>query len=294
MLTLYDRVFSDLKMNGITLKINHRKILTGIAGLLGEASELTSFTITLDKIDKIGKEGVIKELTSKGFSSKSISTLEHLLKLEGTATEQMQSLETLLADQQEGLEGITEMKFIISELEKTSLEAVTLSFDLTLARGLHYYTGMIVEVNAPEDVKMGSIGGGGRYDDLTDTFGLKNMSGIGISFGFERIYLVMEALELFPESLNSTADILFTNFGDAPVSVAYKFVNELRKHGIECELYPSEVKLKKQLAYANAKKMTKVVLIGSQELENKQFVLKNMDSGKQSAHSLSDLVKILS
>jgi len=233
-------------------------------------------------------------LTSKGFSSKSISTLEHLLKLGGTTAEQLQSLETLLADQQEGLEGIAEMKFIISELEKTSLETVTLSFDLTLARGLHYYTGMIVEVSAPEEVKMGSIGGGGRYDDLTDTFGLKNMSGIGISFGFERIYLVMEALELFPESLNFTANILFANFGDAPVAVAYQFVNELRKHGVGCELYPSEVKLKKQLAYANAKKMAKVVLIGSEELENKQFVLKNMDSGEQSAHSLSDLVKMLS
>ena len=186
------------------------------------------------------------------------------------------------------------MKFILSEIEKTSLETVTLNFDLTLARGLHYYTGMIVEVSAPEDVKMGSIGGGGRYDDLTDTFGLKNMSGIGISFGFERIYLVMEALDLFPKSLSSAADILFANFGDAPVAVAYQFVNELRKQGVGCELYPSEVKLKKQLAYANAKKMTKVVLIGTEELENKQFVLKNMDSGEQSAHSLSDLVKILS
>jgi len=294
MLTLYDRVFSDLKMNGVTLKINHRKILAGIAGLLGEASELTSFTIALDKIDKIGKEGLLKELTSQGFSSKSTSTLEYLLDLEGTAAEQLQSLEKLLADQQEGLEGITEMKFILSELDKTSLETVTLNFDLTLARGLHYYTGMIVEVSAPEDVKMGSIGGGGRYDDLTDTFGLKNMSGIGISFGFERIYLVMEALDLFPKSLSSAADILFANFGDAPVAVAYQFVNQLRKQGVGCELYPSEVKLKKQLAYANAKKMTKVVLIGSEELENKQFVLKNMDSGEQSAHSLSDLVKILS
>jgi histidyl-tRNA synthetase len=214
--------------------------------------------------------------------------------LEGTAAEQLHSLEKLLADQQEGLEGITEMKFILSELEKTSLETVTLNFDLTLARGLHYYTGMIVEVSAPEDVKMGSIGGGGRYDDLTDTFGLKNMSGIGISFGFERIYLVMEALDLFPKSLSSAADILFANFGDSPVAVAYQFVNELRKQGVSCELYPSEVKLKKQLAYANTKKITKVVLIGSEELENKQFVLKNMDSGEQSVHSLSDLVKLLS
>jgi len=293
MLTLYDRVFSDLKMNGVTLKINHRKILAGIADLLGEASELTSFTIALDKLDKIGKEGVIKELTSKGFSSKSISTLEHLLKLGGTAAEQLQSLETLLADQQEGLEGIAEMKFIISELEKTSLETVTLSFDLTLARGLHYYTGMIVEVAAPEKVKMGSIGGGGRYDDLTGTFGLKNMSGIGVSFGFERIYLVMDALGLFPQALQPQTKVLFTNFGADAAEQAYRFLSQLRKQDISCELYPTEAKLKKQLAYANSKNINKVVLMGSEELKQNNFVLKDMTSGTQETYPVEELLKRL-
>ena len=294
MLSLYDHVFSSLKMPRVSLKINHRKILAGIAGVLGVASQLTSFTVALDKLDKIGKEGVFQELESNGFSSAAIETLAQLLALKGSALEQLDQLEKLMADQPEGLEGISELKFILTTLNDNPLQTVALNFDLTLARGLHYYTGMIVEVSAPEKVKMGSIGGGGRYDDLTGTFGLKNMSGIGISFGFERIYLVMEALGLFPASFHSTAEILFANFGAASVAEAYQQLSVLRRLGVACELYPSEVKLKKQLAYAHAKKMTKVVLIGSEELENKQFVLKNMESGEQETHPLTDLAKILS
>lgn len=289
MLSLYDTVFTKLKMEGVSLKINHRKILAGIAALLGAESKLTSFTVALDKLDKIGKVGVLKELESNAFSSKAIATLSQLLELTGTPTEQLDTLEALLVDQEEGIEGIKELKFILSQLEISPLKTVTLNFDLTLARGLHYYTGMIVEVGAPDSVKMGSIGGGGRYDDLTGTFGLKNMSGIGVSFGFERIYLVMEALGLFPESLQISTEVLFANFGNKSVAVAYQYVNKLRNKGIACELYPTEVKLKKQLSYANEKQISKVVLIGSEELEKKEFIYKNMISGTQTSHPLSEL-----
>lgn len=294
MLSLYDTVFSKLKIEGVSLKINHRKILAGIASLLGAESQLTSFTVTMDKLDKIGKEGVLKELKSHDFSENALTTLEQLLELKGSGFEQLHTLETLLNGQEEGLEGIRELKFILTQLEASPLKTVGLNFDLTLARGLHYYTGMIVEVSAPNTVKMGSIGGGGRYDDLTGTFGLKNMSGIGISFGFERIYLVMEALALFPKTLQTSVKILFTNFGNAPAAIAYQYVNKLRNQGIACELYPTESKLKKQLAYANDKKIPKVVLIGSEELAKKEFVLKDMNTGDQTPHGLEKLMDLLS
>jgi histidyl-tRNA synthetase len=280
-------------LEGVSLKINHRKILAGIANLLGAESKLTSFTVTLDKLDKIGKEGVLKELKSNDFSEDALTTLEQLLELKGNGFEQLHTLETLLNDQEEGLEGVSELKFILAQLEDSPFKTVALNFDLTLARGLHYYTGMIVEVSAPDSVKMGSIGGGGRYDDLTSTFGLKNMSGIGISFGFERIYLVMEALGLFPETLQTSAEILFANFGNIPAATAYQYVNKLRNQGVACELYPTEAKLKKQLAYANDKKINKVVLLGSEELEQKEFILKNMNTGVQTLHPLEQLIEIV-
>ena len=192
------------------------------------------------------------------------------------------------------MEGIKELKFVLDQIGLAPLKGSNICFDLTLARGLHYYTGMIVEVSAPETIKMGSIGGGGRYDDLTGTFGMKDTSGIGISFGFERIYLVMDELGLFPETLNKTTQVMFANFGDESVSVAFQYLNELRDNNIACELYPSEVKLKKQLAYANDKKISKVVLIGSEELKQNTFLLKDMDTGIQTTYSLTELVSLLS
>ena len=294
MLSLYDNVFSKLKMEGVSLKINHRKILAGIAASLGAESKLTTFTVALDKLDKIGKEGVFKELRSNDFNEDTLDTLGVLLELKGNAFDQFHILEKLLVKQDEGLEGINELKFIFSKLQASALKTVILNFDLTLARGLHYYTGMIVEVSAPENVKMGSIGGGGRYDDLTGTFGLKNMSGIGISFGFERIYLVMEALALFPETLHTSPKVLFANFGEAPAEIAYQYVNKLRAIDVSCELYPTEVKLKKQLAYANDKKISKVILIGSEELEQNKFVIKDMDTRVQTSHPITELLSLLS
>ncbi len=292
-LALYDRAFNDLKIEGTVLKVNHRKILAGIAGKLGAVEKLGDFTIALDKLDKIGKEGVFKELVSKGFSSSALELLEALLVLKGSAAQQLEALKDILSDQSEGLKGIEEIEFIFKQLTPDTLQTVQLHFDLTLARGLHYYTGMIVEVSAPEKVKMGSIGGGGRYDDLTATFGLNNMSGIGVSFGFERIYLVMEELQLFPEELVPTTHVLFANFGLEAAVIAYSSVAQLRQHNIVSELYPTEAKLKKQLGYANQKGIKKVVLIGEEEVIQKTFILKDMKEGTQTSHPLSDLISIL-
>ncbi|MDC0875082.1 histidine--tRNA ligase [Flavobacteriaceae bacterium] len=292
-LALYDRAFNDLKIEGTVLKVNHRKILAGIAGKLGAVEKLVDFTIALDKLDKIGKEGVFKELVSKGFSSNALDLLEALLVLKGSAAQQLKALKDILSDQPEGLKGIEELEFIFKQLTPDTLQTVQLHFDLTLARGLHYYTGMIVEVSAPEKVKMGSIGGGGRYDDLTATFGLNNMSGIGVSFGFERIYLVMEELQLFPEELVPMTQVLFANFGSEAAVIAYSSVAQLRQHNIVSELYPTEAKLKKQLGYANQKGIQKVVLIGEEEVIQKTFILKDMKEGTQTSHPLSDLISIL-
>ena len=292
-LSLYDRAFADLNLPGVVLKINHRKILAGIAGLLGAESRLVDFTVALDKIDKIGKEGVFKELSERGFEVDSLSVLDQLLALEGDTEHQLTELKSLFSNQPEGLEGVEEIEFISSQLQDNPLQATELKFDLTLARGLHYYTGMIVEVAPPAQVKMGSIGGGGRYDDLTGVFGLKDMSGIGISFGFERIYLVMEALDLFPKTLLKRPQVLFANFGGAAVQSAYAFLHKLRNQNISCELYPTEAKLKKQLGYANTKQIQKVILIGPEELAEKIFVLKDMETGTQSTHPLTDMVPLL-
>ena len=292
-LSLYDRAFAGLNLPGVVLKINHRKILAGIAGLLGAESRLVDFTVALDKIDKIGKEGVFKELSEKGFEVDSLSILDQLLALEGDTEHQLTELKSLFSNQPEGLEGVEEIEFISSQLQDNPLQATELKFDLTLARGLHYYTGMIVEVAPPVQVKMGSIGGGGRYDDLTGVFGLKDMSGIGISFGFERIYLVMEALDLFPKTLLKRPQVLFANFGGAAVQSAYAFLHKLRNQNISCELYPTEAKLKKQLGYANTKQIQKVILIGPEELAEKIFILKDMETGTQSTHPLTDMVPLL-
>lgn len=294
MLSLYDKVFENLGLEGVCIKINHRKILSGIAGLLGVESKLTAFTIALDKLDKIGNEGVLNELKANDFSPEALQKLQMLLELKGSALEQLNTLQEVLADEAEGQEGIKELRFVLNQMESTTLKSSSLQFDLSLARGLHYYTGMIVEVSAPETVTIGSIGGGGRYDDLTGTFGMKDTSGIGISFGFERIYLVLEELGLFPEILGKSTQVLFANFGDEAASVAYSYIKKLRDLNIPCELYPTETKLKKQLTYANDKKIAQVVLIGSEELKQNSFVLKNMDTGEQASHALSTLVSMVS
>ena len=293
MLLLYDTVFDALGLKGITLKLNHRKILAGIARLIGAESQLIDFTVALDKLDKIGREGVVAELTNKGFSPEALTKLSPLFELQGNPTEKILALDTLFHDNTIGQEGLQELRFIIQQLEKHQFKSVVLDLDLTLARGLHYYTGMIVEVTPPASVKMGSIGGGGRYDDLTSTFGLKNMSGIGVSFGFERIYLVLEALDLFPKNIYKSTEVLFVNFGTIDAVSAFEAVMKLRNHGISCELYPSDSKLKKQLNYANQKNIPLVVLMGSEEIERQEFVIKDMNSGEQKTHKITELIDIV-
>jgi len=293
MISLYDYAFNELHIEGIVLKINHRKILMGIAGVLGAEEQLTAFTIALDKLDKIDSQGVLEELKTKGFSNSSLSHLESLLTLKGSATEQLAALKSILKSEPEGLKGIEELEFVLAQLEGIQLKSVSLAFDLTLARGLHYYTGLIVEVKPPESVVMGSIGGGGRYDDLTGSFGLKNMSGIGISFGFERIYIVLDELGLFPKTLHHTSSVLFANFGDFAAKKAFQLLSELRRNGISGEMYPTAAKLKKQLSYADSKQIAKVILIGSEELEQNQFVVKDMVSGEQTTHPIASLIQLL-
>ena len=293
-LSLYNKAFMDLKIEGVTMKVNHRKILAGIVSFLGAKSRLYDFTVILDKLDKIGKDGVFKELKHNKFSTESIKKLKDILDIKGTLLQKIDKLKKLLSSQKDGLTGLNELEFIFDNIQSKKDSHTNLELDLTLARGLHYYTGMIVEIEPPSGTKIGSIGGGGRYDDLTGKFGLKNMSGIGISFGFERIYLLLEELNLFPDTLKTKTKVLFTNFGNEATQVSYKFVNQLRELNISCEIYPTEAKLKKQLGYANSKKIKNVVLIGSEELKQQKFILKNMESGSQETYPLSELISILS
>ena len=291
MISLFDRVFNDLNLNGVNVKINHRKIIEGIVNLTENKNSLIDYTVSIDKLDKIGIKGVEEELKSKGFSQSSIDKIKGIISLKGSPEKILNELEKNLINSTDGLDGINELRYIISKLNNFKFKSINIKIDLTLARGLNYYTGTIVEVMGPEKVKMGSIGGGGRYDDLTNSFGLKNMSGIGVSFGFDRLYLVLEKLDLFPVNINLNTELLFLNLGNKSVDIALKKLNKLRSKGIICEIYPSKVKINKQLNYANKKKIPFVVIIGEDEIKNKKITLKNMRTGKQDQISLSQLEK---
>ena len=290
---LYDSVFSDLKLEGTTIKLNNRKILAGIAEVIGVKNLLIDFTVALDKLDKIGVAGVQKEMLEKGISTQSIEKLKPLFSLTGSALVRLESLKLLLADSEIGLEGIKELTYIIKGVEALGLKSSQLNLDITLARGLNYYTGAIFEVAAPVGVAMGSIGGGGRYDDLTGIFGLKDVSGVGISFGLDRIYLVLEELNLFPENIEYTLDVLCVNFGEDEAMAALQFINKLRESGVKADVYPTATKMQKQMKYANNRKVPYVILIGAQELENKKFVVKNMVSGAQTKYAFSAIQDFL-
>lgn len=259
---LYDAVFTDLKLDGVNIKMNNRKILSGIAEVIGAQDLLIDFTVALDKLDKIGEEGVKKEMAERGLTPEAIAKVEPLFSLTGSNLEQLQALRDLLKDSETGSKGVEELTFIVSTIEEMGLQSAKLSIDVTLARGLNYYTGAIFEVGAPEGVKMGSIGGGGRYDDLTGIFGLKDVSGVGISFGLDRIYLVLEELGLFPERIDQSLQVLCLNFGDKEGLAALKLVSALRKNGIKADVYPSNAKIQKQFKYANNRNVPYVVLIG--------------------------------
>tara|TARA_B100000768_G_scaffold49954_1_gene48742 strand:+ start:429 stop:1799 length:1371 start_codon:yes stop_codon:yes gene_type:complete len=291
---LYDSVFSDLKLDGITIKINNRKILAGIAELIGAQDKLIDFTVALDKLDKIGEAKVKEEMLNKGISNEGISKLQPLFNLTGDFNEQLQSLKSILKTSVEGLCGVEELEFIESSVASIGLKTASLQMDVTLARGLNYYTGAIFEVSAPEFVEMGSIGGGGRYDDLTGIFGLKDVSGVGISFGLDRIYLVLKELNLFPTDKTTSTKVLFTNFGTEESLYCLKAIALLRSKSIATELYPDPAKLKKQMAYCNKRDIPFVIMVGASEMAQKKYMYKDMGSGEQLLLTLEELIKKVS
>ena len=294
---LYDAVFTALSLKGTVIKMNNRKILSGIAQVIGAEDKLIDFTVALDKLDKIGPDGVKKEMFENGITQDAIAKMQPLFNMKGDANQQLESLKVMLASSQIGMQGIEELEFIVTNVTALELQTATLAIDVTLARGLNYYTGAIFEVSAPQGVTMGSIGGGGRYDDLTGIFGLKDVSGVGISFGLDRIYLVLEELGLFPQTTSVSSDVLFFNFGEIEALFAMKAIKQLRKNGISAELYPdtatNQKKERKQLTYAERKGILYVVLIKDQEIKDNTYTLKNMQTGDKQTLSLENLIKIL-
>ncbi|MGL2963234.1 histidine--tRNA ligase [Flavobacterium sp. RSB2_4_14] len=286
---LYDSVFSDLGLNGVTIKINNRKILSGIAEVIGASDKLIDFTVALDKLDKIGEEGVKNEMLEKGISESAILKVQPLFTFSGTIHEKLEKLTALLSTSEEGKKGIEELRFVCDNVTKLGLQKAILDLDVTLARGLNYYTGAIFEVAAPATVSMGSIGGGGRYDDLTGIFGLKNMSGVGISFGLDRIYLVLEELNLFPQTVTSSTKVLFLNFGESQNFEAMKAVTHLREQNIKAEMYPDNAKIDKQFKHAERRGILFVV----KEIAGNTFMLKDIQTGVQLSVDINTLIEKL-
>ena len=278
---LYDAVFTELGLKGVTIKINNRKILSGIAEVIGAGDMLIDFTVALDKLDKIGEDGVKTEMLEKGISETAISKVQPLFNFTGSISEKLEKLCTLLSASEVGMKGVEELRFICDHVLALGLYDSLLDLDVTLARGLNYYTGAIFEVAPPKNVAMGSIGGGGRYDDLTGIFGLKDMSGVGISFGLDRIYLVIEELNLFPETVSSASKALFINYGEKEAFYAMQAITKLRASGIKAELYPDAVKVGKQFTYADKRGIPFVVVVGETEMKEQQYGLKNLLSGEQ-------------
>jgi histidyl-tRNA synthetase len=290
---LYDAVFTNLGLKGTTIKINNRKILSGIAEVIGASDKLVDFTVALDKLDKIGEEGVKKEMIEKGISDDAIIKVQPLFNFAGNLSNKINQLSTLLATSAEGKKGVAELQFIIEAIEKLGLETSVIDLDVTLARGLNYYTGAIFEVAAPKEVALGSIGGGGRYDDLTGIFGLKNMSGVGISFGLDRIYIALEELDLFPKEVAATSKALFVNYGEAEAFYALQAIKKIRNAGVKVELYPDNAKIAKQFQYADKRQIPLVIMAGSNEIASKMFTVKDLNSGTQKEFDLEQMISFL-
>ena len=291
---LYDGVFEDLNVTGTCIRVNNRKILAGIVDILQISDRLIDFTVSLDKLDKIGQDGVLNELNSKGFSSEVVESIRPFLELSGDWRKQLEFLNELLGSSSVGKEGLEELSFVFEQVTQLGLKTSELIFDITLARGLNYYTGIIIEVTAPKNVKIGSIGGGGRYDDLTAPFGLKNMSGVGISFGLDRIALVLDELNLFPKALDQKVDAVVLNFGEKEMLKSLKLAQQLRDLNLVIDCYPNAAKLQKQFKYVDKKNAAVAIMIGSTESANDTVILKNMQSGEQKEYSCSDLEGIQS
>jgi histidyl-tRNA synthetase len=277
---IFDEVLSGLKLPSFAIKINNRKILSGIAEKSGAASFLVTIVTAIDKLDKIGSEGVLKELREKNVPEKAIGLLEPLFSFKGSNDEKIVLMSDFLKDSDIGMTGIEELKTVIAQVTRLGLNRGRLEFDITLARGLNYYTGAIFEVTA-DNVKMGSICGGGRYDDLTAQFGLKDVSGIGISFGADRIYDVLNDLHLFPDSTESSISYLILNFGGDDTLASLDLASDIRSKGHDCELYPANVKIQKQFKYADARNARFVIMIGEDERNSNEITIKNMKQGTQ-------------
>ncbi|MEA3460282.1 MAG: histidine--tRNA ligase [Bacteroidota bacterium] len=287
LIQIIDEVFEALGLK-VVIKLNNRKVLAGIAEVIGAPEQMTDITVAIDKLEKIGQEGVLNELEQKGLSKSSIEKLEPVLNMEGSNLEKLGFLEEKLEASLVGKEGLGEVRSLLDYLEADPVGS-RLEFDLTLARGLNYYTGSILEVKSAE-VSMGSICGGGRYDDLTGIFGLEGVSGVGISFGADRIYDVLLQLERFPLRAAMDTRLLFVNFGDTEVKHIIPILGRLRKNGIAAELYPDQAKMKKQMNYANTREIPFVALIGEQEIRDGVLTLKEMETGKQERLTPDELV----
>lgn len=293
LIKLFDDVYTDLGLKGCTIKINNRKVLAGIAQMIGAQDKLIDFTVALDKLDKIGADKVKQEMLDKGIEQAAIEKLQPVFQLAGSFEEKISQMKSLLTSSTVGLQGIKELEFIKENLTGLELKTTHLDLDITLARGLNYYTGCIFEVAAPDGVSMGSISGGGRYDDLTGIFGMQDMSGVGISFGLDRIYLVLEELNLFPTTVKAGVHALFINFGDVEARYCLKLMFRFRESGIKTELFPDSGKMKKQMTYADKNDIPFVILAGEDEIKSGQLTLKNMKSGEQNKLTVDQLIERL-
>jgi histidyl-tRNA synthetase len=284
---IYHQTFTQLGLTNYDLRINSRKILSALAELCGGAGKMTDITIAIDKLDKIGLDKVKEELSQRGLQEEQISTIEHYLNINGSNQEKLEQIKTLLATSETGKKGIEEIEYVLSNTTSNSNianvqeQTINLTIDFTLARGLNYYTGIIFEAKAPAEVKIGSIGGGGRYDDLTGLFGVPNVPGAGISFGVDRIYDVLEELKLFPETVAQGTKALFFNLGTEESKTAYQLLQQVRQKGIAAEIFHEQAKMDKQFKYAEKKNIPFVVIIGTKEIEEKTCTIKDLQKGEQ-------------
>lgn len=287
---MIDAVFQKFGIR-VSIKINNRKILTGIAEIIGEADKIVDITVAIDKLDKIGLDNVNAELASKGIPQEAIDKLQPIILLSGSNEEKLATLKNVLAASETGLKGVEESEFILKTIAGLGIQS-EVELDLTLARGLNYYTGAIFEVKAL-DVQIGSISGGGRYDNLTGVFGMEGMSGVGISFGADRIYDVLNQLDLYPKEAVNGTQLLFVNFGEAEAAYVLPVLAQVRAAGIRAEIYPDAAKMKKQMSYANAKMVPFVAIVGENEMKEGKVMLKNMTSGEQSLVTPEELVAVI-
>lgn len=290
LIQIVDEVFRRLKVN-VCIKINNRKILSGIAEVIGEAEKIVDITVAIDKLDKIGLENVNAELASKGISEEAIAKLQPIILLQGSNREKLETIQSVLSSSEVGMKGVEEISTILDFIESLNIQT-KVELDLTLARGLNYYTGAIFEVKAL-DVQIGSITGGGRYDNLTGVFGMDGVSGVGISFGADRIYDVLNQLELYPADMMQTTKVLFASFGPAELKYAIECIKTVRAAGIPAEVYPEPAKMKKQMGYADSKNIPFVAIIGETEMAEKKVMLKNMTTGEQKLCTMEEVIETI-